>query len=333
MSVDHFPPFRPHPLVPGGHAQTLMGFYGRLTRFPYRAQEHQVFLEDGDGFVLHEDSAKEWQRRDRSVLLVPGLGGSSQSPVMPQIAAKLNACGFRTFRMDLRGCGSGYRLARLPGHAGRSEDTAAAVRKIAELVPDSPVTVVGFSLGGNIMLKMLGETGRVPLGNLDSGVAVAPPVDLLSCSLQMSRLPYRLYSHAFVRSLLQEVRRRREFVEEMQQIPLLPRPQTLMEFDDRFTAPLSGFVDVHDYYEQCSSGPLLPKICLPTLVLAAADDPLIPVPIFDRAGFSSSTNVLITNHGGHVGYFGVSGVDPDRRWMDWRIVDWIQRHDRQAKQA
>lgn len=333
MSVDQFPPFRPHPLVPGGHAQTLMGVYGRSARFPYRVQEHQIFLEDGDGFVLHEDLAKARGQGDRSVLLVPGLGGSSQSPVMPRIAAKLNACGFRTFRMDFRGCGSGYRLARLPGHAGRSEDTAAAVLKIAELVPCSPVTAVGFSMGGNIVLKMLGEAGRVRLGNLDSGIAVAPPVDLLPCSLQLSRLPYRLYGHAFVRSLLQEVRCRREFVEEMRQIPLLPRPKTLMEFDDRFTAPLSGFVDVRDYYEQCSSGPLLPEICLPTLVLAAADDPLIPVSIFDRAGFSSTTNVLITNQGGHVGYFGVSGVDPDRRWMDWRIVDWIQQHHRQAKGA
>jgi predicted alpha/beta-fold hydrolase len=324
MSVDHFPPFLPHPLIPGGHAQTLAGLYGRLTRFPYRAQRHQVVLEDGDALVLHEDSASGSEQENRIVLLVPGLGGSFQSPFMPRIAAKLNASGFRTFRMDLRGCGSGYRLARLPGHAGRSEDTAAAVRKIAELYPRSPVTAVGFSMGANMVLKMLGEIGRIPLGHLDSGVGVAPPVDILTCSRRMLRLPYRLYGDAFVSALLREVKRRGRFVEEIRKIPRFPLPKTVMEFDDRFTAPLSGFVDVRDYYEQSSSGPLLPKIDLPTLVLAAADDPVIPVSIFRAADFSSSTEVLITDHGGHVGYLGVAGIDADRRWMDWRIVDWIE---------
>lgn len=324
MSIEHFPPFRPHPLIPGGHAQTVAGLYDRVKRFPYRAKRHQVVLEDGDALVLHEDSPSRSDPENRIVLLVPGLGGSFRSPFIARIAAKLNVCGFRTFRMDLRGCGAGYRLARLPGHAGRSEDTAAAVRKIAGLYPRSPVTAVGFSMGANMVLKMLGKTGCDPLGHLDSAVGVAPPVDLLTCSERMLRLPYRLYGDAFVSSLMREVKRRSRFVEEIRKIPITPLPKTVMEFDDRFTAPLSGFIDVHDYYEQSSSGPLLAKIELPTLVLAARDDPVIPVSIFQGADFSSSTEVLITDHGGHVGYLGVAGVDADRRWMDWRIVDWIE---------
>ena len=117
MDIADFPPFRPHPLIPGGHAQTLAGFYDRVKRFRYRAQRHEVLLKDGDALVLHEDLPSRSEREDRIVLLVPGLGGSFRSPFMARIAGKLNASGFRTFRMDLRGCGSGYRLARLPGHA------------------------------------------------------------------------------------------------------------------------------------------------------------------------------------------------------------------------
>ncbi|MCH2118001.1 MAG: alpha/beta fold hydrolase [Pirellulales bacterium] len=324
MSIEHFPPFRPHPLIPGGHAQTLAGFYDRVKRFPYRAQRHEVLLEDGDALVLHEDSSSRSDREDRIVLLVPGLGGSFRSPFMARIAGKLNASGFRTFRMDLRGCGSGYRLARLPGHAGRSEDTTAAVRKIAHLYPHCPVTAVGFSMGANIVLKMLGETGCNSLGHLDSGVGVAPPIDLLTCSQRMLRLPYRLYGDAFLSGLLREIKRRGRFIEEIRKIPISPLPKTVMEFDNRFTAPLSGFLDVNDYYEQSSSGPLLARIKLRSLVLAARDDPVIPVSIFKAADFSSSTEVLITNHGGHIGYVGVAGVDADRRWLDWRILDWVQ---------
>ena len=330
MSVECFPPFRPHPLLRSAHAQTLFAFYVRPAGIRYQARRHEISLSDGDAIVLHDDCPANWREGDRVVLMIPGLGGSHQSPFMPRIATKLNSAGFRTSRLDLRGFGVGYRLARLPGHAGRSEDSTAAVKKIAELSPNSPVTAIGFSMGGNIVLKMLGEIGGVPLGKLDSCVAIAPPIDLLNCSLHMLRPMNRMYSRFLVLGLLKQVKRRQPFVEGIRRLALTPRPKNLMEFDDRFTAPVSGFVDAHDYYSKCSSGPLMHDISLPALVITASDDPLIPVSMFDDFALSSSTTLVVTEKGGHLGFVGARGVDPDRRWLDWRIVDWIDWHDKRA---
>ena len=193
--------------------------------------------------MLHDDRPACWNNGDRAVLMVPGVGGSHESPYMSRIASKLNDHGFRTFRMDHRGFGPGYHLAKQPGHAGRREDTAAAVREIARRCPDSSVTAVGFSMGGNIVLKMLGEAGNRPAGNLDSSVAIAPPIDILSCSLNLLQRANRIYGWGFTRILLRQLARHRPLLEELRRIPLHPLPKTLIEFDDRFTAPLSGFVD------------------------------------------------------------------------------------------
>ena len=100
-------------------------------------------------------------------------------------------------------------------------------------------------------------------------------------------------------------------------------PKRLREIDDWFTAPICGFGTAENYYRVCSAAPLLPEIRLPTLIIAAADDPLVPVRTFEQLRLSPSTTLQITGHGGHLGYIGASGADPDRRWIDWRVVDWV----------
>ena len=326
-------PFRPHPLVSGGHLQTLIGYYWFGDRAPYTACPHLVQLNDEDVIVLHDDCPQGWQHGDRVILMVPGLDGTHSSPFMQRIAAKLNTLGYRTFRMDLRGFGPAFHLSQHPGHAGRSEDTMEAILKIAELCPSSPVTIVGFSMGGNIVLKMLGEHGAGRIGLLDSCFAVAPPIDILSCSQNLLRPSNRAYGRSFANSLLQQVKQRRPYVKAMQSISLSRPPRTLMDFDDRFTAPLSGFRDAEDYYRSCSAKSMLSAIRWPTFILAAEDDPMIPVSIFDDVDLSDATQLHVANSGGHLGFFGVSGVDKDRRWMDWRIIDWIAHQDRNFGKA
>ncbi|HQU44402.1 MAG TPA: alpha/beta fold hydrolase, partial [Pirellulales bacterium] len=163
-----------------GHFQTLAGVYLPGRRFVYKARQHRVTLDDGDQIVLHDDCPEGWQPGDRVALLIHGLAGCHQSIYMLRIAARLEELGVRAFRMDLRGCGAGVGLARLPYHAGRSEDAAAALETIARLCPASPVALVGFSMGGNIALKLLGELGEERCGHLDRAVAVCPPFDLLA---------------------------------------------------------------------------------------------------------------------------------------------------------
>lgn len=329
MSMDQnsFPPFRPHPLFRGGHAQTLAGYYVRPQGLNSEPFQHLVTLDDGDLITLHDDCPGSWQPGDRVVFLVPGVGGSYESPFMPRVASKLNDAGFRTFCMDHRGSGPAFDRAQNLGHAGRSEDARATILKIADVCPESPLTAVGFSMGGNILLKMMGEYGDETIGRLDSCFAVAPPIDIEPCAKFMQRRSNIIYSRAFANSLVDHVKKRQPFVETMQPIPLKPRPKTLWEFDDRFTAPLSGFRDAVDYYTQSSSKSVLHRVAIPTQIIAAENDPMIPASIYDGADFSPTTEILITPSGGHLGYFGVAGVDPDRRWMDWRIVNWIREFD------
>src|SRR4029079_7213602 len=122
-----FPPFQTHPLVLGGHLQTLAGVYLRGSAKPYRAAQHRVTVSDDDKVVLHDDCPVGWQAGGRTALLLHGLSGCYSSHYMERIASKLNDAGVRTFRKDLRGGGAGARLARLPYHSGRSDDAAAAL--------------------------------------------------------------------------------------------------------------------------------------------------------------------------------------------------------------
>lgn len=319
-----FPPFIPHPLITTGHLQTVCSPYLPGQSRPYQAKQHVVELPDSDRVVLHDDCPADWNPGDRVALLLHGVTGCHGSPYLVRLAAKLNDVGVRTFRMDMRGCGAAMKLAQQPGHAGRSEDARACLERIDEVCPQSPCTIVGFSLGGNIALKLLGESGAQPPANLDSGVAVAPPIDLVCCGENIDRGLNTVYSRKFARVLTRFVKDRRNFMPAVRDINLAPAPRSIVDFDDRVTAPLSGFRDVWDYYRQCSSAPLLQNVNVPTLIVASKDDPVVPATMFKRAVLSNSVNLVLTERGGHVGYYGVRNDDPDRWWVDWRIVDWIQ---------
>jgi uncharacterized protein len=317
------PPFRPHPLFRNPHAQTILGGFGRRSA-PYRAARHETLLSDGDRILLHDDAPPGWREGDPAVLLLHGLGGSHASPYVVGTAMKMNARGIRTFRMDLRGWGAGISLARSPMHAGRSEDAAAALAWIADRCPASPLFVVGFSLGGNMVLKMAGEMGPSAPERLEGVIAVAPPIDLAATCRNLACGWNSLYDRAFVRGLMRHLRTRRRLLPEARHIELPRPPRGIYEFDELVTAPLSGFTGADDYYARSSSGLFLERIHTPTLIIAAADDPLVPAMLFDDCPRSAAVEVHITEHGGHVGYLGAGGGDPDRRWLDWRLVEQIE---------
>jgi uncharacterized protein len=321
-----FPPFIPHPFVRGGHAQTVFGCYLPGLKWTASGKRHLVSMPDGDQLVLHDDEPGgegKWHAGNRVALLVHGLGGSHQSTYMLRTAAKLVAKGVRVYRMDLRDCGAGTGLARLPVHAGRSEDVGAALTHVMETCPDSPVFLIGFSMGANLVLKLLGELGRQRPTNLAGALTVAPPIDLIACAQNMETGLNMLYNRKFLRNLLREAVIRSKRVPREFSPPLHPPPRHLREFDKQFTAPLGGFQSAEEYYHRASSAPLLRHIDAPTVVVAAADDPIVPVRPFEAATYSSSTQLVIIPSGGHLGFFARKGADPDRRWLDWRIVDWV----------
>jgi predicted alpha/beta-fold hydrolase len=313
--------FRPHPLLRGGHVQTIVAAYLPGPRCAYKARQRLVTLAHGDRLVLHDDCPAAWQPGDRVALLIHGLSGCHQSPYMTRIAARLEQAGVRTFRMDLRGCGAGLALARLPYHSGRSEDAAAALLTIAEICPNSPTALVGFSMGGNIGLKLLGELGGRPCGHLDRAVAVCPPIDLAPAVEQLHRPRSRLYERHFIRRLVQSVKERERAIPDLPITDFSRMPRSLWEFDDVFTAPVCGFGNAANYYQQSSAIRVAEKIRVPALVIAAEDDPLVPVAPLAGLRAARSVELRITRHGGHVGYIGWR--EGGRRWLDEQIVNWI----------
>ena len=323
---DMFPRIQPHPLIRGGHAQTLAGVFlpGRLAA--YRAVKHTVSLDDGDALVLHDDRPDGWQTGDPVVLLMHGLAGCHLSPYMIRLAAKLNDVGVRAFRMDHRGCGAGHGLARLPYNAGRSDDALAAIRRIIDLCPGSKLGLVGYSLSGNLMLKMLGERPELIPPEVACTAAINPPIDLSACMQGLLRPANRIYDLRFVRLLDRNLKARKKRMPEMPMAGYLGPSRRLLDLDDAYTAPVSGYEGAEHYYARCSSAQFVADIRTSTLILTARDDPLISVDSFERLTLPPAVKLHIAESGGHLGYVARGGQDADRQWMDWRILDWLTSH-------
>ena len=189
--------FRPLPPFTAGWAQTIAAVYWPQLPAPQPTARHVVPLEDGDSLAVLENCPAGWRPGDRIVVLVHGLVGPAARKarcVHPQLLRR----GHCVMRVNLRNCGPGFGLARRLYHSGRSGDTRAVLCWLAKRFPESPVTQIGFSLGGNITLKMAGEDGDSPSGRLDSIVAVSAPVDLAACAARLERPENHFFDRYFV---------------------------------------------------------------------------------------------------------------------------------------
>jgi predicted alpha/beta-fold hydrolase len=315
--------FRPLPFLSNPHLQTLLGTFwdGRIPYFPTR--ERQIILPDGDRLVLHDSRPANWRRGDPIALLIHGLGGTHASGYMRRVTALLLPHGIRVVRMDMRGCGRGAALSRQTYNGASSRDIRAAAEELGHWSPSSPIIVVGFSLGGNIVLKLAGEAADHRLPGLNRVVALAPPIDLVRCAALISSPRNRLYERHFVRNMIIQVRTHQRHFPDLPAVRI-PYQATLREFDDLYTAPRGGFADAADYYRRASSLPLVPRIQVPTLILTARDDPFIAVEPFEELRVPSHIEVQISRQGGHLGFLGrdrAGGV----RWAERRVTDWVMQ--------
>jgi predicted alpha/beta-fold hydrolase len=324
-SMSAFPAFEPHPLLRNAHAQTIAGRYlpGRRIDLPYTT--HELPLPDGDRLCVFESIPTGWTPGAPVVLLVHGLGGCARARYVTRVAERLFRLGQRCVRMNLRGAGAGFGLARGIYHSGRTEDVRAVAEWLAGRAPGSPLALLGFSLGANLVLKLAAEAAAVPLAGLDCVVAANPPLDLAACCRAMREPRNQIYNRNFVKSLRREVARLHA------RFPDLPRIDvgsvtSVYEFDDRYTAPRNGFASADDYYARCSAGPLVGAIPVPGLVVHAADDPFIPVETVARAPFPPHVELRIEARGGHLGFLSAQGDALDRRWLDAALAWWLQDH-------
>jgi predicted alpha/beta-fold hydrolase len=256
-------------------------------------------------------------------ILLHGLEGSDASGYLVSLAHTLVAEGFRVTRLNMRTCGGTEAHARTLYHAGLTSDLAAVIRShTAE--SSLPLFLAGFSLGGNVVLKLAGETGSAA-APIRAVAAVSTPLDLDACCRQMMRPENRLYEQRFVSRLKDRYHRRHSHYPHLFPLDGLNRVRGVYDFDDQFTAPHFGFGTAANYYATQSSIAFLPRIATPTLLIQAEDDPLIPFEIYrdDRLRRNPCLQLAATPHGGHVGFLARRGY---RFWADLAIRDFFLRH-------
>jgi hypothetical protein len=310
--------FHPLPGLANPHVQTIASLLVKGGPLPWPPPRHLIDLPGGDRMVLHDDRPRRWRAGHPVAVVVHGLTGSHRSGGVVRLAWELYRRGVRVIRLDLRGAGAGFHLARTPYHAGCSDDVRAAVERVAELAPGSPIGLAGLSLGGNVVLKLAGEATGRPVANLRRVAALNPPIDLDECTTLLCEPRNRLYEWYFVGELVRAARRRARLFREAP--PAFPARLRLREFDDLYTAPRNGFVDVADYYRRSSGGPLIPSIAVPTLVVTARDDPFIAAGAIESIA-SPYVRVQVSDRGGHTGFLGRGGAWAERVIADWLIGD------------
>ena len=322
---ESFPKFYPKRGMASRHAQTLGAFLIRGKQTVYSATSSIVDLFDGDRLVIHDDQPENWITGDRIAILLHGLCGCHGSPYIVRTANKLNRAGIRTIRMDMRGFGDSTFVSQNHLHGGCSQDLLSVIRFVRRLSPLSSISLIGFSIGGNIVLRTLGKWASEVDSIVDSAVAICPPIDLVECSRNLRTQGNRLYERYFIRRMSEQIQARRRQVKGLIDPGVSPLPSRLLHFDDQFTAPSWGYSGALDYYRDASSSPWLREIRVPTLMLVAKDDPVIPFSMFSQTELSSEIELVATTKGGHLGFLAGKTLDPDRHWMDWRICQAIDQ--------
>jgi uncharacterized protein len=319
-------PYRPHPLLRSGHMQTLMLGIHLGHRPAHSALSITIPLADGEQLVVHEEMGMPIPDDAPTVILIHGLGGNHRSPYLQRIAQNLRQAGMRVWRLDLRGSGAGLKLAWRPAHAGSSDDLAAVVRAAQQRYPNSKLRIAGFSLGGNILLKMLGEATSGPLADtfdvssIEFALAIAPPVNLFDCASNMDRVSRRIYSRYYLKVLAKQVEQRRELWPAWQAVARIPEVKSIREFDARYTAPLSGFRDTNHYYSVASADQWMPHIRTPTVILVDRHDPIVTASSIENVKFDPDHVALEhTSRGGHLGYIGIDDSGRIIHWMDYYV--------------
>ncbi len=257
------------------------------------------------------------------VLLAHGLGGCSESAYMRRLARKLGAKGLGVFMMNQSGSGPGIGLSARLWNGGSSQDFSRTVDFIVARYPGRPLILAGFSLSGNILLKYLGEGRQVPR-EVQSALAVNPPVDLKAAALAISNGPW---ARTFNRYYMKLIHRQISAIRECFPGAFIPegKPATIYDFDIAYTTPVGGFKDVDDYYRSSSSAQFLDNILVPTTLLCAKDDPFVPSEIFQRTRMSLCVTKVFPEGGGHMGYIAKHKLPSgDRRWMDYYVEHWAQ---------
>jgi len=262
-----------------------------------------------------------------TIIALHGLNGSSDAHYMKGIAAKAFARGMNVVRLNQRNCGDTEHLSAGLFHSGLTHDAASVIAELTAVDGLTSIAIAGYSLGGNLALKLAAEYGDAAPPQLRAVAAVSPIIEIGECVKALERPGNQLYQWNFVKDLKRRMRRKDRFWPGRFDLGGLDRIRTVREFDEVYTAPHFGFNGADDYYYRASAMRIIERIRIPALVITAEDDPFVPPAPFRDPKISSNPciEVDLCAHGGHCGFVGPPSGEDDGYWAESRIVDFVAR--------
>ncbi|HEY3705273.1 MAG TPA: alpha/beta fold hydrolase [Terracidiphilus sp.] len=322
--------FAPRRWLSNGHLQTIVGNYLPRPRFTLDSTAETVEVDPSDGSRVmcygHWHRGHDLRLR-LTVILVHGLEGSSESRYMLGLAARAWNAGCNVVRMNMRNCGDTDALTPTLYHSALSNDVGAIVDHYRERFGLQRVGLVGYSMGGNLVLKLAGEWGRrEPLCGV---AAVCPAVDLAAGADALHEPANRIYEWHFLRRLMKRYRRKAELFPAIYTKTGIGPVRSLRDFDDKIVARYCGFKNADDYYYRAAAARVIDRIAVPSLILHALDDPFIRLTPETRAKIIANPSIsfIETDHGGHCAYLGVQPGD-EIHWAEATVIRYLLEHSR-----
>lgn len=316
--------FEPHPLLHNPHAQTLVSAF-LPRRFPRLPRGIPREFETEPGTRIRGEC--HWQPapgESPTLVLVHGLEGSCDSGYMRGLAERACVAGWNAIRLNQRNCGGTESLTPTLYNSGLSGDYRAVLSELIERDKLPEVFFAGYSMGGNLVLKMAGELGAAAPPQLRGVAGVCPCIDLARCADALHEARNFVYEQNFVRNLKSRMRRKARLFPGKFDLSVLPRVRSVRAFDDAITARYCGFHDAADYYERSSALRVAGEIRLPALIVAAQDDPFVPFATFSDPALAGNSRIRILSpeHGGHCAFVS-RHPGAERFWAEARIMDFF----------
>jgi predicted alpha/beta-fold hydrolase len=323
--------FSPHPFLRNAHLMTIFApsLYpsadGKLQR---NAESYYIDVAADSKILAHLNSPVSLAKGAPCLVLVHGLEGSSSSPYMVNLSTKAIEIGIAALRVNLRNCGGTMHLSPTLYNAGMSQDILTVVDYVRLTLGFESVFLVGYSLGGNIVLKAAGELAGNAPSKLSGVCAVSPSIDL-NASIQSIETGFnRMYELKFLQSLRAKIRDKAKLFPHRYDVSKLQQVNGLRSFDEVFTAPDAGYEGALHYYREASSLKVIQQLRIPTLIIAAQDDPIVPFETFNAPQLQSQyIRLLSPAHGGHGGFIQdkieINDLlkSRDRQWAENRILE------------
>jgi predicted alpha/beta-fold hydrolase len=318
--------FIPRASLRNGHWMTLYS-WGNPRYFPELPPPVRRYFDVAPGARVIADChwhARRWEHP--TLVALHGLNGSSGAHYMRGIAAKAFARGMNVLRLNQRNCGDSEHLADGLFHSGLTADAAHVVHELTHVDGLPAIAVAGYSLGGNLALKLAGEYGAHAPRSLVAVAAVSPIIEIEECTRALERPENVLYQWNFVKDLKRRMRRKDRLFPGRFDLSRLSGIRTVREFDAVYTAPHFGFRSAEDYYYRASAMRVVDRIRVPALIITSEDDPFVPSqPFHDpRVTGHPCIELHICAHGGHCGFVGARSAVDDGYWAESQIVDFVE---------